>query len=47
MSDTENDDFLRGYHGIPDDVKLRAMSVIELDSLLDSSRNESVKAAAI
>jgi len=38
---------LRGYHGIPDDKKLKAMSDIELDSLFHSSKDNPVKASAI
>lgn len=43
MSDPENDDFLRGYHGIPDDAKLRGLSDIELDSLLASCEKGTAK----
>ena len=38
---------LRGYHGVPRDDKLNAMSNIELDSLLSSSKNNPVKSAAV
>lgn len=38
---------LRGYHGVPHDEDLNAMSNIELDSLLHSSKNNPVKSAAI
>lgn len=38
---------LRGYHGVPGDEKLKNMSDIELDSLLTSCKNNSVKLAAI
>lgn len=37
----------RGYHGVPDDEKLKAMPDIELDSLFHSSKDNPVKAAAI
>ncbi len=38
---------LHGYHGVPSDEKLSAMSNIVLDSLLASSKNNSVKSAAV
>ena len=37
----------RAYHGIPDDEELKAMSDIELDSLLHSSKDNPVKTASI
>ena len=46
-SQEERDGLLRGYHGVPNDEKLKAMSDIELDSLLHSSEDKPVKAAAI
>lgn len=35
--------FRRGYHGIPDDGKLQAMSYIQLSELLHSSEKDSTK----
>lgn len=40
-------DLWRGYHGVPHDDKLKAMSDIELDSLLHSSKRNPVKVAAV
>ncbi len=39
----EEDGFLRGYHGIPDDVKLHKMSFVELAALLASCESGSAK----
>ena len=52
MSDDNHDPKMRefryrGYHGVPDDEKLNAMSDIELDSLFHSSKDNPVKASAI
>lgn len=39
----EEDGFLRGYHGIPEDVKLHKMSFVELAELLSSCEGGSAK----
>lgn len=39
----EEDGFLRGYHSIPDDVKLHKMSFVELAALLASCEGGSAK----
>ena len=46
-SQEEHDGLLRGYHNVPRDEELKAMSDIELDSLFYSSKDKPVKAAAI
>jgi len=39
----EQDDLARGYHGIPDDAKLQAMSYIKLCETLQSCEKDSTK----
>ena len=42
-SDNEQDPFIRGFHGIPDDEKLKAMSFAELASEISSCEAGSPK----
>ena len=43
MTQSEEDAFERGFHGIPPDEELRALSLVQLASLLSSSDPGSVK----
>lgn len=42
-SPEEQDDFDRGYHNIPDDKKLQAMSYIQLAEIFHSCKKDSTK----
>lgn len=42
-----SDDFERGFHDVIDDEKLRAMTDVQLDSALESSKDKPVRAKAI
>jgi hypothetical protein len=44
---SEEEDFVRGYHGIPDDGKLKAMSFAELASLLTECEKDSAKFSVV
>ena len=43
MTQSAEDAFERGFHGIPSDEELRALSLVQLASLLSSSDPGSVK----